>query len=141
MNAHATYRYDVFVSYRHKELDRAWAKWLVESLETFRVPKGLVEEDLSPAESAAREAYEEAGIMGEVLPEPVGCYSYKKWGGTCEVEVYLLEVDTLYEDWPEREYRERKWLTGKEALAKVDDRVPRKLLKAALTELTRHGDT
>ena len=32
MNGPAEYRYDVFVSYRHKDLDRGWAKWLVESL-------------------------------------------------------------------------------------------------------------
>ena len=43
MTEPAEYRYDVFVSYRHKDLDREWAKWLVESLETFKVPAGLVE--------------------------------------------------------------------------------------------------
>jgi hypothetical protein len=33
--------YDIFISYRHTEKDRAWAKWLLEALETYRVPKGL----------------------------------------------------------------------------------------------------
>ncbi len=37
------YRYDVFISYRHTPLDRAWAKWLVESLEGYTVPTGLIE--------------------------------------------------------------------------------------------------
>jgi hypothetical protein len=35
------YEYDAFISYRHVRRDRAWAKWLVESLETYRTPKSL----------------------------------------------------------------------------------------------------
>jgi hypothetical protein len=35
------YSYDIFISYRHTEKDRAWAKWLLESLETYKVPKAL----------------------------------------------------------------------------------------------------
>jgi len=36
------HRYDAFISYRHVEPDRAWAKWLHHALETYRVPKELV---------------------------------------------------------------------------------------------------
>ena len=42
------FRYDAFISYRHKDLDRTWAKWLLESLETYRVPKALVKQGFSP---------------------------------------------------------------------------------------------
>jgi len=35
-------RYDAFISYRHVEPDRKWAKWLHTSLETYRVPTQLV---------------------------------------------------------------------------------------------------
>lgn len=101
------------------------------------LPKGLVEDDLSPAESAAREAYEEAGAMGEVSAKSVGCYSYTKWGGRCEVEVFLLAVETLYEEWPETDYRKRRWLSPEEAVEEVDQRVPRKLLKKAMTRAAR----
>jgi hypothetical protein len=38
---HMRYLYDIFISYRHTEKDRAWAKWLLESLETYKVPKSL----------------------------------------------------------------------------------------------------
>src|SRR5882724_7860007 len=38
------YRYDAFISYRHVEPDRRWAKWLHKSLETYRVPSRLVRE-------------------------------------------------------------------------------------------------
>ncbi len=38
----AAYRYDAFISYRHVEPDRKWAKWLHGALETYRVPRELV---------------------------------------------------------------------------------------------------
>lgn len=38
------YLYKAFISYRHKDLDRKWAKWLFERLETYRTPKQLVRE-------------------------------------------------------------------------------------------------
>jgi TIR domain-containing protein len=38
----AVERYGAFISYRHTNLDRQWAKWLHTTLETYRVPKRLV---------------------------------------------------------------------------------------------------
>lgn len=38
------FRYDAFISYRHVEPDRRWAKWLHSALETYRVPKKLTRE-------------------------------------------------------------------------------------------------
>ena len=40
--AEEVYRYRAFVSYRHKDLDRKWARWLIEKLETYRTPRALV---------------------------------------------------------------------------------------------------
>ena len=37
------YKYAAFISYRHTQLDKKWAKWLAEKLERYRVPKYLVE--------------------------------------------------------------------------------------------------
>ncbi|MFT7617293.1 MAG: hypothetical protein ACI97A_000928 [Planctomycetota bacterium] len=37
-----TYRFDAFISYRHVETDRQYAKWLHRALETYRIPKTLV---------------------------------------------------------------------------------------------------
>lgn len=37
----SSFRYQAFISYRHVEPDRTWAKWLHASLETFRVPQAL----------------------------------------------------------------------------------------------------
>ena len=44
------------------------------------IPKGVVEPNLTSAESAAKEAFEEAGIRGRIHPESIGTYSYEKWG-------------------------------------------------------------
>src|SRR3569832_1076060 len=40
--AEQIYRYKAFISYRHVDPDRRWAKWLIDSLETFRTPKSLL---------------------------------------------------------------------------------------------------
>jgi YD repeat-containing protein len=40
--AEDVYRYRAFISYRHAEHDRKWARWLIEKLETFRTPSALV---------------------------------------------------------------------------------------------------
>ncbi len=36
------YHYRAFISYRHVDRDRKWARWLIEKLETFRTPRALV---------------------------------------------------------------------------------------------------
>ena len=43
------YRYSAFISYRHVEPDRKWARWLHSALETYRVPKRLRRERGLPA--------------------------------------------------------------------------------------------
>ncbi len=83
------------------------------------IPKGVIEPDLSSAESAAKEAYEEAGIRGRLHPDSVGTYSYQKWGGTCRVEVFLLEVTEELKEWPERLNRQREWVALDEATRRV----------------------
>ncbi|MGH2414042.1 MAG: NUDIX hydrolase, partial [Microcystaceae cyanobacterium] len=62
------------------------------------IPKGIIEPNMTPQTSAAQEALEEAGILGEVLPTSIGSYTYNKWGGTCRVKVFLLRVDTLHSE-------------------------------------------
>jgi phosphohistidine phosphatase len=84
------------------------------------IPKGIIEPDLSPAASAAKEALEEAGVEGRVGTEPLGRYQYDKWGGTCTVEVFLLEVDRVHGEWAEA-HRQRLWLSPTEAADRVDE--------------------
>jgi 8-oxo-dGTP pyrophosphatase MutT (NUDIX family) len=101
---------------------------LVTSRETRRwlLPKGWTEEHVTAHEQAAREAFEEAGILGSIDAEPIGAYAYPKRiaGGasvTCEVDVFPLQVEELLDDWPERAERERRWFTLPEAAQAVQE--------------------
>jgi len=84
------------------------------------IPKGVKEPELSAAESAAKEAFEEAGVEGEVLEPPVGSYNYEKWGGVCTVQVFVMEVNKIHEQWQE-DYRDREWISVGEASKRVDE--------------------
>ena len=93
------------------------------------VPKGLLEPGLSPRQSAAKEALEEAGIEGRVLRPRLGRYRYRKWGGTCEVEVFVMRVDEIHDDWDEAAWRRRAWVPLEKAAARVREPKLRALLR------------
>lgn len=80
------------------------------------VPKGVVEPFMSAAESARKEAVEEAGVEGEVDTNPLGRYQYLKWGGTCSVEVFPMRVTNQFPTW-EESFRDRRWFSVAEAAA------------------------
>lgn len=82
------------------------------------IPKGIVEADLSAAESAAKEAYEEAGVAGEVRGAYIGTYTTTKWGGECTVWVYPMMVTYEYPRWPEDDMRTRTWFPLERAIEK-----------------------
>lgn len=91
------------------------------------IPKGIIEEGMTAAESAIKEAEEEAGIRGRALPGPVGIYEYPKWGGTCRVEVFAMPVEQELPAWPE-DFRAREWLSVEEAMARVTEPGLRRLI-------------
>jgi two-component system phosphate regulon sensor histidine kinase PhoR len=99
---------------------------LITSRETRRwvVPRGNPIHGKSPSESAAQEAFEEAGIIGPVEPEPVGRYFYRKRRRNgavlpAEVQLFRMTVSEERDDWPERAERERRWFPPQEAAAAV----------------------
>ena len=47
------------------------------------IPKGCLEPGKTAGEIALQEAWEEAGIVGVLQPDPVGSYLYDKAGITC----------------------------------------------------------
>jgi 8-oxo-dGTP pyrophosphatase MutT (NUDIX family) len=85
------------------------------------IPKGLIEPGQTPAEAALQEAWEEAGLVGILRPEPAGTFLYDKWCGTCHVTVFFMEVSEEATDWPERRLRQREWVTLAGALERLDD--------------------
>jgi 8-oxo-dGTP pyrophosphatase MutT (NUDIX family) len=80
------------------------------------IPKGYVEKGMTPAESAAKEAWEEAGITGKVQLDEIGTYHYRRSSGIYAVKVFPLEVESLLDQWQEMHVRQRKLVTPAEAL-------------------------
>ncbi len=102
---------------------------LLTSRETRRwvIPKGWPIGRLSPGATAAREAFEEAGLEG-VVDEgpPIGRYSYEKRfrNGTSahvEVEVFLFRVSRQRKKWPEKRQRKTCWYDAAIAARLVDE--------------------
>lgn len=101
---------------------------LVTSRETGRwiIPKGWPMEGLCPEAAAAREAWEEAGVVGTPLAESIGSYHYAKILGPersipCLVQVFPLKVKRLREKYPESRQRRRKWFLPEKAAKKIDE--------------------
>lgn len=100
------------------------------------VPKGIHEPGLSARKSAAREAYEEAGIRGTVSKSMLGKYVYTKWGANCNVEVYAMRVREVLADseWEET-HRGRKWVSIDEAIDQIKEPSMRPMIQS-LAEFT-----
>lgn len=88
------------------------------------LPRGWPIAGLDPADCAAREAWEEAGVRGQVQPRCLGSYSYVKRreaAGTPPILVmtYALRVREMRGKFPEAGQRRRKWMTPDKAAALV----------------------
>ncbi len=97
------------------------------------VPKGCLEPGKTAAEIALQEAWEEAGLVGFLQPEPIGTYLYEKSGFTCHVTVFLMNVTDSADRWPEDDFRNRYWLPASEALLRIDDAGLRELIREAMS--------
>src|SRR3954462_8642261 len=82
------------------------------------IPKGNPIPFFLNYESAAREAFEEAGVEGRIATAPIGAFRYEKrrrsGDAAAIVSVYPLLVTREAEDWPERGERERRWFAAEE---------------------------
>jgi 8-oxo-dGTP pyrophosphatase MutT (NUDIX family) len=91
------------------------------------IPKGWPIRRLSPGATAAREAFEEAGLEGTIVSQtPIGRYVYEKdlGGGAnarVEVGVFLLRVSRQLENWPEQAERETQWFDPEQAADLVSE--------------------
>jgi 8-oxo-dGTP pyrophosphatase MutT (NUDIX family) len=94
------------------------------------IPKGIIEPDLSAAESAQEEAFEEAGVKGKIIQKCIGEYEYSKWGGICNVKVFPFAVEKILDDYPESNLRKRKWVIIHKAVSLVDIKELGELIKS-----------
>jgi 8-oxo-dGTP pyrophosphatase MutT (NUDIX family) len=74
------------------------------------IPKGFIDQGDSPEETALNEAWEEAGIHGQLVGEAIGTYEYAKSGTRLTVAVYVMRVVEELTTWPEMRLRERRWV-------------------------------
>ncbi len=114
---------------------------LITSRSTRRwvIPKGMIESDQSPRQTASAEALEEAGVSGSLPSEPMGRYEHQKRSGGVVVEVFLLEVETVHEKWDESDERTRLWFSVEEAATLVEDEDLSKMIRQVARELGNRG--
>lgn len=109
---------------------------LVTSRETRRwvIPKGWPWPDCEDCVSAAQEAREEAGVVGRVQSQSLGSFVYEKRRSSgsqlVRADVYVIEVASLLDTWPEQGERERAWFSVEAAADVVTDQELRGLLQA-----------
>ena len=84
-------------------------------------PKGFIEFNLSAFESAKKEAYEEAGVIGENETVELGAFDLKKKTRTSHVKIFSMEVTEELKDYPEKNLRKRKWFNVKDALENIEN--------------------
>ena len=99
---------------------------LITSRKTRRwiIPKGWLITGLSPSQTAAREAWEEAGVLGACGAESLGQFTYVKdrpgkASALCLVDVFPLHVKKLKTRFPEADERRRKWYSPGKAAQRV----------------------
>lgn len=100
---------------------------LVTSRRTRRwiIPKGWPQDGMRPAQSAAIEALEEAGVEGKTRDFSLGAFSYTKQHVSgralpCVALVYPLKVKTVHDSYREVKQRKRKWFSRAEAARLVN---------------------
>jgi 8-oxo-dGTP pyrophosphatase MutT (NUDIX family) len=98
------------------------------------IPKGWPMKRKAPHVAAAREALEEAGVVGQIGKQPIGSFSHKKQRKqgsvvVCEVQVFTLEVTHQRKTWPEKGKREVQWFSPAKAAKVVQQPVLGRMIR------------
>lgn len=84
------------------------------------IPKGFIEYNMSPFQSARKEAFEEAGVRGSNTTKILGSYTIRKNGSELLTKIYSMKVTRIFKDYPEKNLRKRKWFSVYDAAKKVE---------------------
>jgi len=121
---------------------------LVSSRETRRwiLPKGWPMKGRKPHAAAAREALEEAGIVGKVSKESIGVYHYMKRmkngaNTLCSVTVFPLRVERQRKTWPEQHQRTTRWFGLEEAANLVSEKELQDVIRNFERIVAEHPET
>jgi 8-oxo-dGTP pyrophosphatase MutT (NUDIX family) len=93
-------------------------------------PKGNLIKRLGPAKTAQWEAFEEAGITGDIKDS---LYSCKSKGKT--FFFYPLKVRQLFSHWPESNFRTRKWIRPRDGKKYLSRKPLRRLMRSASSKV------
>ncbi len=93
------------------------------------IPKGYIEFNFTPFESAKKEAYEEAGIIGSNETINLGELKYEKKGNYYCLQVFLMEVKKELAEYPEMNLRKRRWFKLDEAIEIIKPKELANMLK------------
>ncbi len=99
------------------------------------IPKGFIEFNLSAFESAKKEAFEEAGVIGTNETIELGSFTITKYGGRTNIVVYSMEVEKYKDDYPEKNLRKRKWYTVEEAIETISIPEVLKMIETLAVEI------
>jgi 8-oxo-dGTP pyrophosphatase MutT (NUDIX family) len=118
---------------------------LVTSRKTGRwiPPKGWPMKGKSPEKAAAQEAFEEAGVKGQVFDFALGRYRYQRENGankqSDEAYIFPLEVEKLAKDFKEKGQRKVKWFSPKKAAMLVREPKLKKIIRDFDPKLLKTG--
>jgi len=121
--------------------DGAMDVYLVTSRGSGRwiIPKGNPIRGHAPQDVAAREAREEAGLVGPVLPRCLGSFAFQRvrgiMGETCLIDVYPMHVDRQLKNFPEKRERTVRLCNLSTAMAIVSSPELAELIESYAAEL------
>ena len=111
----------------YRVVDDAVEILLITSRDTGRwvIPKGYVDDGLTPSDAAIKEGFEEAGVVGDLVGEtPLGFVHYPKTlkDGSIQtacIEIFPVLVRKLRKKWPEKGQRILAWFPAEDAAKMV----------------------
>lgn len=94
--------------------------------ERWFIPKVSPLRDRPPVLAASQGAFEKAGIIGDIYPQPVTYYRYIQTLDDgpikqCCVTVFSMKVYGTLSSWRGQGERKRRWFSVEEAAQKLDD--------------------
>lgn len=101
-------------------------------------PKGTISAGMTPWDSAAKEALEEAGVLGQISADLIGTYWITDKGRRIAVDLYPLKVERQLEVWKEKDQRLRRWALLPEARRLIANRSLSRSAATLQRELLRH---
>jgi 8-oxo-dGTP pyrophosphatase MutT (NUDIX family) len=113
------YRQAAVIPFRIRDRRVEIALITTQSGKRWVVPKGSLDAGERARDAAIRETVEEAGLIGDLEPKPLGRYHFTRAREKYVVDVYLMRVTMVLNYWSEARLRRRRWIAIERAAAFV----------------------